>query len=132
MTSSRIWRRAHATNSTTWPRPRRRRSSGSISRSRVWVRSRRTGSATAWCRPPGARCFRAFFTSAYDIVMREFDPRIHLLGKRAVTNDAIGYGEGWMDPRVKRAGDTHRPAAPPRSGLLVLVAMVWLGQHMGT
>src|SRR4029077_15869139 len=34
--------------------------------------------------------------------------------------------------RVKRAGDTHRPAAPPRSGLLVPVAMVWLGQHMGT
>src|SRR3954464_13217477 len=38
--------------------------------------------------------------------------------------------DGWT--RVKPAGDTHRPAAPPRSGLLVLVAVVRLGQHMST
>src|SRR6476661_579730 len=38
--------------------------------------------------------------------------------------------DGWT--RVKPAGDAQRPAAPPCSGLLVLVAVVWLGQHMGT
>lgn len=31
--------------------------------------------------PPGAPCFRAFSTSAYEIVMRGLDPRVHLLGK---------------------------------------------------
>src|SRR5512139_158495 len=34
--------------------------------------------------------------------------------------------------RVKPAGDTHGPPAPPSSGLLVLMGVVGPGEHVGT